>query len=218
MVKIDRFSDFDVEKRTLYVFDFDDTLVVTPRYEDIALNYIKENLTVEDLVNRAINSVGVQKSQLRVQDGRIFVQDSEMKLKEDPKYWVRKGERLYLIPPDEFSYLDESLPKSIKPEIVELYKSVEDKCIVTARPEGMRKKIEMVLQEFGLDNPKWGLHMCPNVRMNAGKWKGDKIMELATSGNFTKVLFYDDNSKYIRNAKKVISEKMPNLDFTAIKV
>jgi hypothetical protein len=60
--------------------------------------------------------------------------------------------------------------------------------------------------------------MCPNVRMNAGKWKGDKIMELATSGNFTKVLFYDDNSKYIRNAKKVISEKMPNLDFTAIKV
>jgi hypothetical protein len=218
MVKIDRFTDFDIEKKTLYVFDFDDTLVVTPRYEDIAINYLKENLTVKDLVDKSINSIGISKSQLKVQDGRIYVDDPKMELKENPKYWVRKGQRLYLIQPDEFSFLDESLPKSIKSEIVELYKSVENKCIVTARPKEMRNKIEAVLEEFGLNNPKWGLHMCPDVRMNAGKWKGEKIMELATSGNFSKVIFYDDNSKYIRNAKKVIYEKMPNLNFIAIKV
>ena len=38
MVKIDKFNEFNIENKTLYVFDFDDTLMVTPRYEDIAVN------------------------------------------------------------------------------------------------------------------------------------------------------------------------------------
>jgi hypothetical protein len=216
MVKIDKFNEFNIENKTLYVFDFDDTLMVTPRYEDIAVKYLTENLTVKELLNRAVKRIGVTKDQLKVQDRRIFIEDPDKQYKEE-KDWVRKGNRLYLVQPDEFCYLDESLPTQVK-ELVELYKSVQDKCIVTARPQSMRNKIESVLKQFGLENPKWGVHMCPNSRMNAGKWKGEKIVELVKLTGFNNVIFYDDNSKYIRGAKQVVSEKLPDLNFKCIKV
>jgi hypothetical protein len=216
MVKIDRFNEFGIEQQTLYVFDFDDTLMVTPRYEDIAIKYLNENLTVRDLLNRAINKIGVDKSKLKVQDKRIFIEDPDKNYKEE-KGWVRKGNRLYLIQPDEFCYLDESLPKKVK-ELFNLYNSVDDKCIVTARPESMRKKIEEVLTQFGFKNPKWGLHMCPDGKVNAGKWKGEKITELVKMTGFQNVIFYDDNSKYIRGVKNVISDKLPNLNLKCVKV
>jgi hypothetical protein len=216
MVKIDRFQEFNIDRQTLYVFDFDDTLVVTPRYEDIAIKFLTENLTVKDLLDRAIKRIGVTKDKLKVQDKRIFIEDPDRIYKEE-KDWVRKGNRLYLVQPNEFSYLDESLPKETR-ELVNLYNSVENKCIVTARPESMRDKIEQVLNQFGLKIPKWGLHMAPDGKINAGKWKGEKIVELVETTGFQNVIFYDDNSKYIRGAKKVVSEKLPNLNFKCIKV
>jgi hypothetical protein len=216
MVKIDRFNEFSIENQTLYVFDFDDTLMITPRYEDIAKKFINENLTVKDLLDRSIKRIGIEKSKLKIQDRRIFFEDPNKEF-EEVKDWVRKGNRMYLVQPDEFSYLDESLPKQVK-ELANLYKNVKDKCIVTARPESMRKKIEEVLKQFGLEDPKWGLHMCPNNRVNAGKWKGEKIVELSKLTGFQNVIFYDDNSKYIRAAKKVVSDKLPNLDFKTVKV
>ena len=216
MVKIDRFQDFNIEQQTLYVFDFDDTLMVTPRYEDIAIKFLTENLKVKELLDKALKRIGVNKSQLKVQDKRIFIEDPNKFYKEE-KDWVRKGNRLYLVQPDEFSYLDESLPNKLK-ELSNLYNQVEEKCIVTARPESMRHKIENVLDNFQLAKPKWGLHMAPDSRINAGKWKGEKIVELVNSTGFQNVIFYDDNSKYIRGAKKVVSEKLPNLNFKCIKV
>jgi hypothetical protein len=216
MVKIDRFNEFSIENQTLYVFDFDDTLMVTPRYEDIAKKFLNEKLTVKELLDRSIQRIGIDKSKLKVQDRRIFFDDPSKEYKET-KDWVRKGTRMYLVQPDEFSYLDESLPKQLK-ELANLYKNVKDKCIVTARPESMRKRIEEVLKQFGLENPKWGLHMCPDGKINAGKWKGEKIVELTKLTGFQNVIFYDDNSKYIRGAKKVVQEKLPNLNFKTVKV
>lgn len=216
MVKIEKFNEFNIESQTLYVFDFDDTLMVTPRYEDIAIKFLNENLTVKDLLDRAIKRLGIDKSQLKVQDRRIFIEDPNREHTEN-KDWVRKGNRLYLIQPDEFSFLDESLPNKVK-ELFNLYNSVKDKCIITARPERVRNKIKEVLNQFGFESPKWGLHMCPNSRINAGRWKGEKIIELVNKTGFQNVIFYDDNSKYIREAKKVVSEKLPNLNFKCIKV
>lgn len=216
MVKIDRFNEFSIEPKTLYVFDFDDTLMVTPRYEDIAIKYLNENLSVKELLDRALKSINVEKSQLKVQDKRIYIEDPNKNYTEN-KNWVRKGNRLYLIQPDEFCYLDESLPKKVK-ELFNLYNSVEDKCIVTARPESLRKKIEEVLSQFNFQKPRWGLHMCPDGRINAGQWKGNKIVEIAKTTGFQNVIFYDDNSKYIRGAKKVVNDKLPNLNFKCIKV
>jgi hypothetical protein len=215
MVKIDRYRQFSVED-TLYVFDFDDTLFVTPKWEDIAKKIIFENLTPDQLVKRALRDVNIDKTRLKTQDGRIFFEDPNL-LSNITKDWTRKGSRVYLVQPPEFCYLDQSLPNGLK-NISEIYKGVKNKCIVTARPESVRPKIEGVLQKFDLEYPKWGLHMCPEGRMNAGRWKGEKICELAKTTGFQNITFYDDNSKYIREAKKVVSEKMPNLNFKCIKV
>jgi hypothetical protein len=190
--------------------------VVSPRYEDIAIKFLNENLTVKDLLDRSLKRIGVTKDKLKVQDRRIFIEDPQ-RIYTEQKDWVRKGNRIFLVQPDEFSYLEESLPKQTK-ELVNLYKSVEDKCIVTARPESMRDKIENVLNQFGLEIPKWGLHMAPDGKINAGKWKGEKIVDLVETTGFQNVIFYDDNSKYIRGAKKVVQEKLPNLNFKCVKV
>ena len=53
MTKIKRFESFSSED-TLYVFDYDDTLVVTPEFEELAIDFLKENVTIESLLNMSI--------------------------------------------------------------------------------------------------------------------------------------------------------------------
>ena len=60
--------------------------------------------------------------------------------------------------------------------------------------------------------------MLPISRKNAGTWKGEKIVEIVNDNDFDKVIFYDDNSKYLRKATSVIKEKLPTLDWEPIKV
>jgi hypothetical protein len=213
MTKIDKFSEFEKE---LHVFDFDDTLVHTPSFEDIAVKYLKENLTVKDLLFKSISLINVELKDLKWENGRIYLNDSENKIIVKGN-WVRKGKRIYLTSPDLFSYMDESLPDKLK-EISDIYKSVEDKCIVTARPESMRSKIVEKLKELELEIPKWGIHMKPDNLKNAGEWKGFQICEISQKNGFQNVIFYDDNSKFIRKAKKVVNERLPNLNFKTVKV
>jgi hypothetical protein len=49
--------------------------MVTPRYEDIALKFLNENLTVKELLDRSVKRIGIDKSKLKVQDRRIFFED-----------------------------------------------------------------------------------------------------------------------------------------------
>jgi hypothetical protein len=215
MNNIYRFKDFN-EKR-LYVFDFDDTLVKTHSFEDLASVYIKESKTVKELLIKSLDKVNMRISDLRYENGRIYIEDPNSKI-EFKDNWVRRGKRLYLTTPDLFSYIEESLPNETKKEMVEIYNSVEDKCIVTARPEGSRKNIESTLKNLNLNMPKFGLHMKPDKLKNSGEWKGFKICEIAEKYKFNSVIFYDDNIRYIKKAKKVVNSRLPNLDFRAIKV
>lgn len=214
-MKIKNFSEFN-QKKTLYIFDFDDTLAESPRFEDIALKYIKEKLTLSELVDNMLQSIGAKKEDIRYENGRLFIQDPHMKLPEKEN-WIRKGSRLYLTTPDIFCKMEESLPKKTK-KLIEFYRTIDDKCIVTARPESLRDTITSLLIELGIDFPKYGLHMCPDGRKNAGMWKGEKIAELCKTYDFDAAIFYDDNPRYIKKATKRISEIMPELDFKAIKV
>jgi len=218
--KILKFNNFcineDVKKDILHIFDFDDTLVYTPSFEEIAIKYLKENLTVKDLLNKSIELINVKIEDLKWENGRIYINDPESKIMVKNN-WVRKGNRVYLTSPNLFSYIDESLPNKLK-EMSNLYKSVKNKCIVTARPESMRNKIIEKLKELGLEIPKYGIYMKPDNLKNAGEWKGFQICEISEKHGFKNVIFYDDNAKFIKKAKKVVSEKLPNLNFKTIKV
>lgn len=214
-MKIKNYNEFTSEN-VLYIFDFDDTLVNSPSFDELAINYLKEDITIKDLLNQSINRVGVTLDDLKWQDGRIYVLDPNKELKEFGN-WVRKGDRLYMFTPNAFHISDLSLPETLK-ELSELYKSVENKCIVTAREESLRNKITRTLLDLGLELPKYGLHMAPNGTKNAGHWKGEKIVEIVNETGFQKAIFYDDNAKYIKRATKVVREKLPNFDFTPVKV
>jgi hypothetical protein len=214
-MKIKNYNEFTGDN-VLYIFDFDDTLVNSPSFDELAINYLKEDITIKDLLNQSINRVGVTLDDLKWQDGRIYVLDPNKELKEFGN-WVRKGDRLYMFTPNAFHLSDLSLPETLK-ELSELYKSVENKCIVTAREESLRDKITRTLLDLGLEIPKYGLHMAPNGTKNAGHWKGERIVEIINKTGFQKAIFYDDNSKFIKRATKVVREKLPNFDFTPIKV
>jgi hypothetical protein len=215
-MKIKNYNEFTSEN-VLYIFDFDDTLVNSPSFEELAIKYLKEDITIKDLLDQSIKRVGVTLDDLKWQDGRIYVLDPNKELKEFGN-WVRKGDRLYMFSPNLFHVSDISLPKSLKTEISDLYKSVENKCIVTAREESLRNKITNKLLDLGLELPKYGLHMAPIGTKNAGHWKGERIVEIINETGFQKAIFYDDNIKYIKRATKVVKEKLPNFDFTSIKV
>jgi len=214
-MKIKNYNEFTSDN-VLYIFDFDDTLVNSPSFDELAINYLKEDITIKDLLNQSINRVGVTLDDLKWQDGRIYVLDPNKELKEFGN-WVRKGDRLYMFTPHAFNISDLSLPSTLK-ELSELYKSVENKCIVTAREESLRNKITRTLLDLGLELPKYGLHMAPNGTKNAGHWKGERIVEIINETGFQKAIFYDDNAKYIKRATKVVREKLPNFDFTPVKV
>jgi hypothetical protein len=214
-MKIKNYNKFTNEN-ILYIFDFDDTIVNSPSFDELAINYLKEDITIKDLLNQSVNRVGVTLDDLKWQDGRVYILDPNKELREFGN-WIRKGDRLYMFTPHAFHLSNLSLPETLK-ELSELYKSVENKCIVTARQESLRNKITKTLLDLGLELPKYGLHMAPVGTKNAGYWKGEKIVEIVNKTGFQKAIFYDDNIKYIKRATKVVKEKLPNFDFTPVKV
>ena len=218
MTRIKKYFEFLENKETLYIFDFDDTLVESPSFEELAIEYLKEDLTIGEIINLSLDKIKRSGQELRWENGRIFIDDPEMSIPEIQDYWVRKGKRIYMVSPNEFYLSNISLPTTVKDEMVKLYKSVEEKCIVTARVETMRDKVSQTLKTLGLELPKYGLHMIPVGRKNAGHWKGEKIVEIIKETGFQKAIFYDDKAKYIKKATKVIKEKIPNLDFKSVKV
>lgn len=219
MMKIKKFNEFKVEN-VLYIFDFDDTLVETPDFEELAIEYLKEDVTISSLLKRCTDEIGISDNKLKWQDNRIYIEDPQSNFNINPnsKYWVRKSNRIYLLPPNEFSLSDMSLPSETK-ELKKLYNSVENKCIVTARPEIMRGKIIETLKRLGFEVPKFGLHMYPHLNhRNAGQWKGHKIVDILNDTGFKSAIFYDDNPRYIKKARKVIEELLPNFDIKYVKV
>jgi hypothetical protein len=218
-MRIKRFESFSGE-RTLYAFDFDDTLAETPSFEDHAIAFLKENAEIESMLKKAAGKLGIGMDSFKWQDGRIYIEDPSAKIEVKPndKDWARKGPRIYLLQPEEFCLSDLSIPE-IATQLKELYNSTEEKCIITARPERIRIKIEECLERLGLEYPKYGLHMYPSLNHHkAGRWKGQKMCEIAKQFGFDKVVFYDDNRKYIKAATAAVKELMPDLEFKAIKV
>ena len=215
MTKIKNYNEY-INQDTLYVFDFDDTLAITPRFEDVILPYINEDRSVKDLLDNSVKLSGCSIGDLEYENGRIYVNDTTNKYKEVGN-WKRKGSRLYLLSPNIFSTLDESFPEKTT-ELLDFYNSVENKCIVTARPEINREKLTKVMSKLGIDFPKYGLYMLPSRRRGAGIWKGEEIVKIIKETGFNKVIFYDDNPKYISKATRVVKSQLPDIDWSTIRV
>jgi hypothetical protein len=207
------------EEETLYIFDFDDTLVHSPSFEELAIEYLTENTTIEDLIQRSLKFVDKQKSDLRIENGRIYIDDPDQMI--IPKgNWVRKGLRVYMVTPNVYHFLDISLPTRVK-ELSELYKKVENKAIVTGRMVDLEEKVKESLLNFGLDLPNHGLFCYPSNddrTDRVAEWKGKTIVKLLRDTGFKRAKFYDDKPKWVKKVKQIVKEELPNIDFEGIRV
>jgi hypothetical protein len=216
-MRIKKFENF-TNNKTLYIFDFDDTLAKSPSFEELAIDFLKEDLTIEDLLKSSVDRIGVKLSDLKWENGRIFIDDLEKEVQINGN-WVRKGPRVYITSPHVFPFTEMSMPDKLK-DLAKLYLSVDDKCIVTARPEDVREKITETLSKLGLHMPKFGLHMFPAMKGagNPGFWKGRKIVEILKETGFQKAHFFDDNSKVVNKVDRIVKEEMPYIDWKSTKV
>ena len=207
----------DVE--TLYIFDFDDTIVDSPRFEELAINYLSEGVTVKTLVDRSLKQIGKKKEDVKIENGRLYVNDpkSEIDIKGN---WVRKKSRVYLVAPDKFYYLEESFPDKLTP-LAKKYKSVKNKAIVTARTKTVRNLLEKYLDKLGLGQPNQGLFMYPlrdETPDRVATWKAKTVIKLIKESGFTKAEFFDDKSKTVNAVINAVKEELPDVEFIGHKV
>jgi hypothetical protein len=213
------YENFNTTDDVLYIFDFDDTLADSPTFEELAIEYLKEDVTVKSLLDRSLKYISKNTSDLKWENGRIYISDpsEEIQIKGN---WVRKKGRVYLVSPDRFYITDMSLPKKLL-KTADIYKSVKNKAIVTGRIITLKPKLEKNLKELGLEKPNWGLHCYPS-RQETGdqvaEWKAKTIVKLIKSTGFQKVKFYEDKSKWLRTVTNAVKKELPHIDWEGIKV
>jgi hypothetical protein len=204
---------------TLYIFDFDDTLVDTPSFEELAIQFLTENQTIGDLIKKSLTFVNKEKSDLKIENGRIYVEDPNQTI--DPKgNWVRNGLRVYMVTPNIYHFLDISLPTKVK-ELSELYKQVQNKAIVTGRMVDLKEKVIESLDKFGLELPNHGLFCYPSKddrTDRVAEWKAKTIVQLLKDTGFTKAKFYDDKPKWVKRVVQEVKKELPEVEFEGVRV
>jgi hypothetical protein len=204
---------------TLYIFDFDDTLVHSPSFEELSIEYLSENLTIGNLIDRSLGFVNKQKSDLRIENGRIYIEDPNQII-EPRGNWVRKGLRVYMVTPNVYHFLDISLPTKVK-DLSELYKQVQNKAIVTGRMVDLKEKVIESLQKFGLELPNYGLFCYPSKddrTERVAEWKAKTIVQLLKETEFKKAKFYDDKPKWVKRVVLEVKKELPEVEFEGIRV
>ena len=204
---------------TLYIFDFDDTLVDTPGFEELAIQYLTENQNIGDLIKKSLQFVNKEQKDLKIENGRIYVEDPNQTI--EPKgNWVRKGLRVYMVTPNVYHFLDISLPTKVK-ELSELYKQVQNKAIVTGRMVDLKEKVIESLEKFGLELPNHGLFCYPSKddrTDRVAEWKAKTIVKLLKDTGFQKAKFYDDKPKWVKRVVLEVRKELPEIDFEGIRV
>ena len=213
------------EDDTLYIFDFDDTLVDSSSFEELVIRYKNgEDLPeIEILLKNSLKLIDKKLSDIHIENGKIFVKDADESIEVEGKgnYWVRKGGGLIkMITPNKFHFLDISMPTKVK-ELSELYKQVQNKSIVTGRMVDLREKVIGSLELFGLELPNHGLFCYPskNDRTDrVAEWKAKTIVQLLKDTGFKKAKFYDDKPKWVKKVVLEVRKELPEVEFKGIRV
>lgn len=222
-ILIERFNMFNInmlnDKKTLYAFDMDDTLVYGKRFESYVKYLIKEYLTPEDILMKELDNVGIDVSELKYDNGRIYFDNfTNIEIPENSD-WVRKKDRVYLKQPEYFFLTDYSLPTNINNKIVDIYHNAVNKCIITARKDSLKTRIEKSLTNLGIEQPNYGLHMYPSIENKFKyQWKIEVLLKICEENEFITVNYFDDNIKLLKKMKKYFENKKPNINIYFYKV
>lgn len=213
------------EDDTLYIFDFDDTLVESPSFEELVISYLSpsgEKLPeVKNLIKKSLEHLDKPlDTPLTIENGKIYLEDKKG-LIEKKGNWVRKGIGLKMIAPNIFHSMDISFPKNKKESINKIYERVSNKAIVTGRMSKLESKVIESLERLNIDKPNKGLFCFPHGNDSndrVAEWKAAKIVELLKDTGFRKAKFYDDNPKWVRRVVLEVNKQLPDVEFEGIRV
>jgi len=97
--------------------------------------------------------------------------------------------------------------------MVELYHSVENKMILTARRERITDKLIGILKKLNIEFPNFGLFLYPDrTNIFSSRWKAEKMIEISKKNDFTEINYYDDNIKQIKKISKFLRESNININ------
>ena len=180
------------KNNTLHVFDFDDTMFHSNNFED-SIKYLIEKLTPENILKKSINDININLKDLKYDNGRIYVDDIDQ-LINIPKNseWIRKKDRIYLTQPESYYLTEEGKPDKPNNTIIELYNSVDNRAILTARKEKFKNIILDTLHRFNIEEPNIGIFMYPDkTNIQPSMWKAHKLLEIYKNGNYNEIHYYD---------------------------
>lgn len=230
---------------TLYVFDFDDTLMWAPDwYEDVTLD--KDGFVAEPGTSEALNSalsllqskhkgtLGNKHKNLRLRfaekpqlDGRNFffeVIDNEgnMVSREelDSLFGKDRVRAASIQGPSSYSEFaavtnDKKFWESpntlgtlgVNEEIMDIYREKADNAVIlTARKDfpGMSDKIEELIGEHA--QKPLHTYVQPVDSKSSADFKGEVIRDIAKQKSVDKVIFYDDNARYIKGVLEALEK------------
>ena len=198
----------------LNAFDLDDTLVFNKPFEENIKHLLLEFKTPIEIFYDKINNSGVELSKLKYENGRIYFDDpnKDFEIREYDTDWVRKKDRVYLTQPDEYLLTDESLPISINDNLLDIYNSSENKCIITARLSSSKDNIKKRLNKLGISQPNYGLFMLNDKYSNKVIFKCNTLLKLQEQFKFDEINYYDDNIKLLKKMKIFLSDKNININ------
>jgi hypothetical protein len=189
--------------KILYAFDLDDTLVFSKSFEDSVKPLLNEELTPEIILRNKVNDIGINISDLKYADGRIYFYDPKQKINiPENSTWVRKKDRVYITQPDSYYMTNDGIPIGIHKNIVNIYNNAEYKAIITVRNEKIRTQIEQALKNLGIELPNCGLYMFSHTAISMkSKWKAQVLLDLYNEQGFTQIYYFDDNIKLLKKMK-----------------
>ena len=198
-----------IDSKILYAFDFDGTLVNSIRFEDRIRPMLNEFLTPESILISKVDDIGIDITDLRYENGRIYFDDPNRLIDISNKLdWVRKKDRIYITQPESYHIIPEGMPVETNEKIVELYNNAEYKSIITIRKDRLREQTIETLNNFEMEEPNCGLFMFPNESTNTkSKWKSNMLINLYRNHDFFEVHYFDDNIRLLRKMKKYLSDK-----------
>ena len=101
-------------------------------------------------------------------------------------------------------------------EIIDIYKRVENKMIVTGRNKNIQKGTEHVLfsaMGVNLPEPNFGLHLFPGGNINGGikGFKANVVIDSIIENGWTKIYYFDDRGDWLQYVKKTIENRFPKV-------
>ena len=101
----------------------------------------------------------------------------------------------------------------IKP-VVNLYKKIENKMILTGRSNVIKKGVEYVLFNIiGLPKPNFGLYMYDNSKGGVAQFKAKTIEESIEKYKWEQIYFFDDRGDWLESTKEHINKIFPQVKF-----